>query len=185
MASFKKTASIFIEQVADTILRKVTNCGPRFAEIPGDYIDQMPDEITGEEYPDQTDAERLIKTFNIIFILVLGEGEDISTALKQIDEFPNIFTKSFIQELLEFDISSKDRLLLKLIYMEGLTGEKAGKRLWITKDQVYGRRRRLLERLNEILKHHIPDNDIIKLFKQYQKNIPKHKRKKGDNNRID
>lgn len=93
-------------------------------------------------------AERRVHLLKAVAELLMPEGATAEPALASDDALPAAALRR-LRETLAF--TPEERLLLKLVYREGLPATEAGHRLGLNSHQTHGRLRRLLERIRSTL----------------------------------
>lgn len=135
-----------VEEVAWTILEKITDCGKAQAldvEFDDEEIGRknndhdMPDHLKGPE-------EHLLEDERRIFFTILFKG--VITGKEKLSATEQSFCKILDTEIM---LSGQERLLLKLCFQDGVSVSKAGSMLGMNANQAHGRLRRLLVRLRE------------------------------------
>lgn len=135
-----------LEQIAYTILERVTDCGKHQAmEVEFDESRAEPqNERPGRKDRLENPEERFLQEERRIFLEVLFTALLVGKEHEQAAEQASV--KIFEVQL---SLSAEERLLLKLCYQDGVSVARAGKMLGLNVNQVHGRLRRLLSRLRE------------------------------------
>ncbi|MEO5351836.1 MAG: hypothetical protein H7835_01300 [Magnetococcus sp. XQGC-1] len=133
-----------------TILKQVTDCGKHStAEVSTE--NELLDDLAGPG----TTLHRLSPED----LKILQQREEVLTALHRFltsDAPPAVAGGQAGEAVLErirkvLNLSSEERLLLKLIYQDGLEVESAARMLGLNGNQFYGRQRRLLARIRKAM----------------------------------
>lgn len=132
-----------IENAAWEIREKIVDCGSHQSqELHFDEEINVSNEINGHS-PQQEKLEYSEKAllFSALFHQLFGDcnEETIDSAFA-------------VMNTIELNLSSEERLLLKLCYRDGLHVTEAGRMLGYNRYQVHGRMRRLLARLRNTFK---------------------------------
>lgn len=127
-----------IEDSAYTLLAKIPNCGKHQGL---ELVSQEIDDVVGAEITtvarsfEQKQKEEL---FTAVVEVVLG-SPGIGVSGKFLDKFNE----------LDINLSSDEKLLLRLCYQEDMSVTGAGKMIGMTRFQAHGKMRRLMKRLHE------------------------------------
>ncbi len=130
-----------IEDAANQLLGRIPDCG-RHQDLEVAYDDE---DSAGGNYAESVaectlEVQQKVEVFTAIFQLVLGEQEFVVSD-----------TLSQKLSRLQIRLSAEERLLLKLCYQEGLGVARAGEMLGMSRFQVHGKKRRLMNRLRDEL----------------------------------
>lgn len=136
--------------VIETILQKET-LPARYTAVSWD-VEQIENVASTQLPPDETLSElENNQGLELIFLLMqyLQSPDDISQNQWQaFSAYPKLI-QGLSQLKQQINLSNEDYLLLSLIYREGLSVSEAGRRLQLNTNQVAGRHRRLLSRLEQ------------------------------------
>lgn len=130
---------IEIENAAYRLLAKIPGCGSHQGlEVEYEEDFSNPGQSDQEPLHSKMEEQQKEDFFEAIFQLLLEEeeGKCSEPMLEKV-------------KLLEINLSSEERLLLKLCYQEGLTVTRAGQMLGLSRFQAHGKKRRLMARLKE------------------------------------
>lgn len=126
-----------IETAAYELLARIPNCGiTQGLEVAYEEEIQQEDE-DGEAGPAETLEMREQKElFRAIFALIIGQGH-------------GVLDKDLLKkyQMLKMNLGPEEKLLLKLCYQDDFSVTEAGKMLGMSRFQVHGRMRRLLQRI--------------------------------------
>jgi len=146
--TYKRSTKILNEAI-DLVRFKYPDCGKskENKSLPED--EQFAD-------PDNTTPEKEIIRFERIKILLEIVSDNSETSCKN-NSHINLLRDNIRKN---FNPSTQQRLLLKMIYQDGLSVAAAGKKLGWNKNQASGQNRRLLQKLRIILGDSLKDHLI-------------------------
>ena len=123
-----------VEWAARELLARIPDCGMVVEEVPLDDTPELAVAAPASPGPESERRER-DEALATVFQLVVGGGPEAANKSQEALRKVNI------------NISSEERLFLKMCYQDGLAVAKAGRLLGMGRFQAAARMRRLLERL--------------------------------------
>ena len=122
-----------VEAAARQLLARIPDCGMVVEEVP---LDDSPElTATASSSPDrESERHEREEALTTVFQLVVGGGEEAAKPCQAL-------------RTIKINISSEERLFLKMCYQDGLPVARAGRLLGMGRFQAAARMRRLLERL--------------------------------------
>ncbi|MDR0476553.1 MAG: hypothetical protein LBH14_01245 [Desulfobulbaceae bacterium] len=133
-AAMEGANAVEVERAARRILARIADCGMVVEEVP---LDKAPEvAVTAPSSPSgESERSERDETMTTVFQLLLGGGPEAADKLHGALRTVNI------------NISSQERLFLKMCYQDGLAVTKAGQLLGMGRWQAAARMRRILDRL--------------------------------------
>ncbi len=152
-----------IREAITVIRKRIVNCGapsPATAEQPLVEQEEHRHRPLADDYQvHQLSPEALQAAEERTRLLTLLYGSVLEPAA---DSSPPDAWQQAVQRLrAALSLSSEERLLLRLIYQDGLSVVEAGRLLGLRTDQVHGRLRRLLQRIRQ----HVEDSSLAQELK--------------------
>lgn len=140
----------FIRKAIITLKTRVPDCGKSTMPMTtdGEFVEEMPDD-GGSEYTrtPQASAEGRQRSDVMEIFAALIEDHDGSCS-----EGLSPLAQRVVAAGSELSLEAEDRLLLKLIYWDGLNASAAGRMLGWTAAKTHGRLRVILEQIRKTLK---------------------------------
>ena len=133
-ASMERASEAEVEAAAQQLLARIPDCGMVLEEVPLDNAPELA--MTALSSPShESERRERDEALTTVFQLVVGGGSEAAAKLH-----------GALREV-RINISSEERLFLKMCYQDGLAVAKAGRLLGMGRFQAAARMRRLLERL--------------------------------------
>lgn len=134
----ERTSGERVEEAARTILGRVTDCGQARGEVRAEDGDAFEGKDRDAETARAEKEKNQVMSY-IFDALVRGKDRDAAADCPRL-----LWGVSLSRDL---EMPPKDRLLLRLIYQDGIPVSKASRMLELTPHQGHGRLRRLKEKL--------------------------------------
>ncbi len=154
-----------VEQVAWTILERVTGCGRQQAlEVEfNDEDGQCENNRQGKGEHLKGPEERFMESERRDFLEVLFMGLLVGEKEKQLSALEHSFTRILAAGI---ELSARERLLIKLCFQDGISVTGAGKMLGLNANQTHGKLRRLLVRLRTGFEQAGIDEELKRLLEE-------------------